>query len=337
MSTGTVAVVAFAGISPFHLSVPGLVFGEDRRSDGIPRYVLRICCAEGRRSVPTSSGYAATAEHGLEGLRGAGTVIVPTWRSPQDAAPPAMLGELRAAHKDGARIVGLCLGAFVVAEAGFLDGRRATTHWLYAAELAERYPAIQVDAERLWIDGDDVVTSAGTAAAIDCCLHLVRRDHGADVANRLARRLVIAPHRSGDQSQYVERPVPPSAAPDAIGTTLTWARQHLGHPIAVDDLAARAHLSRRGFTRHFRASTGTSPHQWLLNERLALAQSLLETTDLSIELVAEQSGVGSAATLRQHFRRKFSTTPQIYRRAFSRGCGPNGQSATPGGRPGTEM
>lgn len=244
MSTGTVAVVAFAGISPFHLSVPGLVFGVDRRSGGIPRYDVRVCCAEGRRSVPTSGGYAVTAEHGLEGLRGAGTVIIPTWRSPEDAARPAMLRELRAAHKDGARIVGLCLGAFVVAEAGFLDGRSATTHWRYAADLAERYPAIRVDPERLWIDVDDVVTSAGTVAAIDCCLHLVRREHGADVANRLARRLVIAPHRSGDQSQYVERPVSPSDAPDAIGTTVTWARQHLGRPIAVDDLATRAQLSR---------------------------------------------------------------------------------------------
>lgn len=334
MSTGTVAVVAFAGISPFHLSVPGLVFGVDRRSDGIPRYDVRVCCAEGRRSVPTSGGYAVTAEHGLEGLRGAGTVIIPTWRSPEDAARPAMLRELRAAHKDGARIVGLCLGAFVVAEAGFLDGRSATTHWRYAADLAERYPAIRVDPERLWIDVDDVVTSAGTVAAIDCCLHLVRREHGADVANRLARRLVIAPHRSGDQSQYVERPVSPSDAPDAIGTTVTWARQHLGRPIAVDDLATRAQLSRRGFTRHFRASTGTSPHQWLLNERLALAQSLLETTDLSIELVAERSGVGSPATLRQHFRGRYGTTPQRYRRAFSRACEPNGPAATRGGRPG---
>ncbi|MHB8333172.1 MAG: AraC family transcriptional regulator, partial [Candidatus Dormibacteria bacterium] len=197
MLGGSVAVIAFAGISPFHLSVPCLVFGEDRSADGIPPYDLRVCGTEGHRSVPTSGGFCVTPEYGMEGLRGMDTIIVPSWRSPQEPPPTLLLNGLRAAHQNGARIVGLCLGAFVVAGAGLLDGRQATTHWRYAAELAQQYPAVQVDSDRLWVDLDDVITSAGTAAAIDCCLHLVRRDHGSEVANRLARRLVVAPHRSG--------------------------------------------------------------------------------------------------------------------------------------------
>jgi transcriptional regulator GlxA family with amidase domain len=318
MNQGSVAVVAFEGISPFHLSVPCLVFGEDRRGDGIPPYDMRVCVAGRSRRVETSAGFSITADHGLEGLSGAATVIVPSWRSTAETPPPALLDGLRRAHDGGARIVGLCLGAFVVAAAGLLDGRRATTHWRYAGELAARFSAVQVDPDRLWVDLDDVVTSAGTAAALDCCVHLVRRDHGADVANRLARRLVIAPHRSGDQSQYIERPVTSTDAPDELGSALDWARRHLDQPIGVDELAARAHLSRRSFTRHFRAVTGTSPHQWLLHERLTVAQTLLETTNISIELVAERSGIGSAATLRQHYQRRFGTSPQSYRTAFTR-------------------
>ena len=312
------AVVAFDGISPFHLSVPSLVFGEDRSADQIPRYDLRVCCAERRRTVRTNAGYSITTDYGLEGLRNADTIIIPSWRNTDEVPPQTLLDELRAAHSNGVRIVGLCLGAFVVAASGLLDGRSATTHWRYASELAERYPAVEVESDRLWVDLDDVITSAGTVAAIDCCLHLVRRDHGADVTNRLARRLVIASHRSGDQSQYIERPVSKSDRCGAMESTLTWARGHLDDHITIDDLSTRAHQSRRSFTRHFRVATGTSFLQWLLNERLALAQSLLETTDLSIEFVAERSGLGSPATLRQHFRRRFGTSPQLYRRAFTR-------------------
>ncbi len=319
MNPGPVAVVAFEEISPFHLSVPCVVFGEDRSADGIPRYDVRVCVTGSSRRVATSGGFTVTADHGLEGLYGAGTVIVPSWRSTGETPPAPLLDGLRRAHDEGARIVGLCLGAFAVAAAGLLDGRRATTHWRYADELGRHYPAVQVEPDRLWVDLDDVVTSAGTAAALDCCVHLVRRDHGADVANRLARRLVIAPHRSGDQSQYIEHPVTTTDTPDEIGAALAWARGHLDQPITVDELAARAHVSRRSLTRRFRAATGTSPHQWLLHERLTVAQSLLETTALSIDLVAERSGLGSAATLRQHYQRRFGTSPQSYRRAFFAG------------------
>lgn len=318
MKTRSVAVIAFDGISPFHLSVPSLVFGEDRSAEEIPRYDLRVCSVEHRRTVRTSAGYSITTDHGPEGLRGADTIIVPSWRSTDEVPSQILLDELRLAHSNGVRMVGLCLGAFVLAASGLLDGRSATTHWRYASELAERYPAVEVESNRLWVDLDDIVTSAGTVAAIDCCLHLVRRDHGAYVTNRLARRLVIASHRSGDQSQYIERPVCESDKRHAMESTLTWARGHLGSSITLDDLAAKAHQSRRSFTRHFRVATGTSFLQWLLNERLALAQTLLETTDLSIEFVAERSGLGSPATLRQHFRRRFGTSPQLYRRAFTR-------------------
>lgn len=311
-------MIAFDGISPFHLSVPCVVFGEDRRADSIPSYDMRVCVAGRSRRVETSAGFSITADRGLEGLPGAGTIIVPSWRSTAETPPPALLDGLRRAHADGARIVGLCLGAFVVAAAGLLDERRATTHWRYADELADRFPTVQVEPDRLWVDLDDVVTSAGTAAALDCCVHLVRRDHGADVANRLARRLVIAPHRSGGQSQYVEHPVKAADTPDDLGRALDWARRHLDQPITIDELAARSHLSRRSFTRHFRAATGTSPHQWLLHERLTVAQALLETTRISIELVAERSGIGSAANLRQHYQRRFGTSPQSYRTAFTR-------------------
>lgn len=317
MGTHRVAVVAFDRISPFHLSVPSLVFGEDREADGIPRYDLRVCSSEPRKWIATSGGFTIGTEHNLHDLLGADTVIVPSWRSPEESPPAPLLDALRMAHRDGARTVGLCLGAFVIAAAGLLDGRRATTHWRYAPYLARQYPAVEVDSDCLWIDHDDVITSAGTAAALDCCVHLVRRDHGAEVANRLARRLVITTHRSGDQSQYFERPVQAEDSANNTVLTLEWARRDLSEIITVEGMAAQAHLSRRTFTRHFRAMTGTSPHQWLLGERLALAQSLLETTELSIELVATRSGLGSAVNLRQHFRQRFNTTPVAYRRAFS--------------------
>ncbi len=317
MSSESVAVIAFDGISPFHLSVPCVVFGEDRRADGIPCYDVRICAAGRSRRVTTTAGFSVTADYDLQPLQTAGTVIVPSWRSTEDAPPAALLEALRSAHARGARIVGLCLGTFALAATGLLDGRRATTHWRYASVLSERYPMVRVEPDRLWVDLDDVITSAGTAAALDCCLHLVRRDHGADIANRLARRLVIAPHRSGDQSQFIERPVPPTDIPDEVATTMVWARQHLDQPITLEHLAAHASMSRRTFTRHFRAATGTSPHQWLLHERLGVAQSLLETGGLSIDLVAERSGLGSAATLRQHYQRRFGTSPRAYRDTFT--------------------
>jgi transcriptional regulator GlxA family with amidase domain len=228
-----------------------------------------------------------------------------------------LLKALRDAHRRGATIVGLCLGAFVLAEAGLLDGRAATTHWQLADAFAQRYPSVKLQPEVLYVDNGDVLTSAGTAASIDCCLHLLRVRHGAEVANRAARRMVVAPHRQGGQAQYIQQPVPAAAEQDRLRPLLEWLSRHPQRAHSLDDLARRALMSRRTFTRRFREATGTTVGQWLLNHRLALAQRLLETTEQPVEVVAADAGFGSAVSLRQHFAAAFSVSPSAYRRQFS--------------------
>ncbi len=312
----TVAVVAFDGISPFHLSVPCLVFGEDRTDAGKPRFHLRVCSLEAG-PLRTNAGFTVEAAHGLEALRRAQIVVVPSWRDDGSPAPAALLKALRDAHRRGATIVGLCLGAFVVAEAGLLDCRPATTHWHLAAAFARRYPSVQLQPEVLYVDNGDVLTSAGTAASIDCCLHLLRVRYGAEVANRAARRMVVAPHRQGGQAQYIQQPVPAAAEQDRLRPLLEWLSRHPQRAHSLDDLARRALMSRRTFTRRFREATGTTVGQWLLSQRLALAQRLLETTEQPVEVVAADAGFGSAVSLRQHFAAAFSVSPSAYRRQFS--------------------
>jgi transcriptional regulator GlxA family with amidase domain len=314
----TIAVVAFDGISPFHLSVPCIVFGEDHTEAGAPRFKLVVCALE-RGPLATTAGFRIEAEHGLAALRRADIVVVPSWRDAGEPAPPALLSALRAAHRRGAVIVGLCLGAFVLAEAGLLDDRPATTHWYLVPRFAERFPRVRLQPEVLYVDDGDVLTSAGTAAGIDCCLHLLRVRHGAEAANRAARRMVVAPHRQGGQAQYIEQPVR-AAAPEADPLTplLEWLRRHLDQPHPLDALARRARMSRRTFTRRFREATGTTVGQWLQNQRLALAQRLLETTPRSIEAIATDAGFGSAVSLRQHFAAAFNTSPTAYRKQFSK-------------------
>jgi transcriptional regulator GlxA family with amidase domain len=212
--------------------------------------------------------------------------------------------------------VGLCLGAYPLAAAGLLNGRRATTHWSVADDFAQRFPRVQVDRDVLYVDEGDVVTSAGTAAGIDCCLHLVRQLHGAEIANRLARRLVVAPHRAGGQAQFIEQPIPAAASDSRLASLIDQVRGSLSEAHSVDSMAARAAMSRRTFTRHFRQWTGTTPMDWLTSERVALAQRLLETTEASIERVAELSGLGSATSLRQHFRNSFGVAPGTWRKSF---------------------
>jgi transcriptional regulator GlxA family with amidase domain len=314
----TVGVVVFDGVSPFHLGVPCGVFGEDRRDAGLPPHRVLVC-SDGARPVATSAGFVVDVPHDLDALRRAGTVIVPTWRDPSESPPEPILDAIRRAHRRGARVVGLCLGAFVLAASGVLDGRPATTHWLYVDELSRRFPSIEVHADQLYVDDGDVITSAGTAAAIDCCLHLVRRDHGAEVANGVARRMVTPPHRAGGQAQFIEHPVAnaePPGSDEALRSTMAWAAEHLDEPLGVDRLAARAHMSRRSFSRHFREVTGTTPLQWILRQRIELAQRLLETSDRPVEHVATAAGFGSAVAMRQHFHRSVGTSPQGYRRAF---------------------
>ena len=312
----TIAVVAFDGISPFHLSVPCMVFGEDRTDTGAPRFRVQVCAPE-PGPLATNAGFTLGVPHGLEAIRRAQIVVVPSWRDDGRPAPPALIRALQAAHRRGATVVGLCLGAFVLAEAGLLDGRPATTHWHLAAAFAKQYPQVVLQPEVLYVDDGDVLTSAGTAAGIDCCLHLLRVRYGADTANRAARRMVVAPHRQGGQAQYIQQPMPAAAERDRLTPLLEWLGRHLQTPHELDELARRALMSRRTFTRRFRESTGTTVGQWLQNQRLALAQRLLETTDRSVERVAADAGFGSAVLLRKHFATAFKVSPTAYRRQFS--------------------
>jgi transcriptional regulator GlxA family with amidase domain len=289
------------------------VFGESDEHG--PLFDLRVCATE-PGELRTNAGFSIGTRYGLRELSHADIVIIPAWHDDDVPVPPKLLAALRRAHKRGATIVGLCLGAFVLAEAGLLDGRRATTHWGWGERFAARFPKIRVDPGVLYVDEGDVLTSAGTAAGIDCCLHIIRRRLGAEVAAHIARRLVVPPHRQGSQAQYIEQPMPADIGNDHLSRTLTWAASHLDQPHSLDSLAGKARMSRRTFTRHFRKSTGTTVSQWLLGQRLALAQRMLETTDRPIDLVAAAAGFGSALSMRQHFHATLHTSPSTYRREF---------------------
>lgn len=313
MATVRVAILAFDSIRPFHLSVPCAVFGEPAGAEAL--FEVRVCAAE-PGELRSQAGFTIGTRHGLGELARAQIVVVPSWRDPREPAPPALLAALRRAHQRGARIVGLCLGAYVLAEAGLLDERRATTHWRWSERFAQRFQRVTVVPNVLYVDEGTVLTSAGTAAGIDCCLHLVRRQFGAEAANRIARTLVVPPHRQGGQAQYIEQPVRAGAGEDPFTRTLAWAARHLDAPHSLDALAAKALMSRRSFTRHFRQHTGSTVGRWLLGQRLALAQRLLETTAQPIERIAERAGFGTSLSLRQHFAVAFDTTPSMYRREF---------------------
>lgn len=313
MPTPRIAVVAFDRISPFHLSVPCIVFGD--RHPGIPAFELLVCAGE-PGPLSTTAGFDISVRHGLEALASADIVILPSWRNPDEAAPPALLTALRAAHQRGAQLVGLCLGAYVLAAAGLLDGRRATTHWACAADFARRYPQIQVDADVLYIADGNILTSAGTAAGIDCCLHMLRQQYGAEAANSVARRLVVPPHRQGGQAQFIEQPLPTRANDSRLAGLIDWVRANPALPHTLDSLALRALMSRRTFTRHFRQFTGTTVGDWLLGERLALSQRLLELSGHGIEQIASLAGFASPVTLRHHFRKAFGVSPSAWRDSF---------------------
>ncbi|KUJ69208.1 hypothetical protein ACZ90_12730 [Streptomyces albus subsp. albus] len=310
-----VAVLLFSGGPIFESSIPLSVFGIDRQDAGVPRYRLLVCAGE---DVPlrTTGGLELTAPYGLEALSRAGTVVVPAWRSITQPPPAAALDALRRAHEEGARIVGLCTGAFVLAAAGLLDGRPATTHWMYAPTLAKRYPSVHVDPRELFVDDGDVLTSAGTAAGIDLCLHIVRTDHGADAAGALARRLVVPPRRSGGQERYLDRSLPEEIGADPLAEVVAWALEHLHEQFDVEALAARAYMSRRTFDRRFRTLTGSAPLQWLITQRVLQAQRLLETSDYSVDEVAGRCGFRSPVALRGHFRRQLGSSPAAYRAAY---------------------
>ena len=308
-----VAIVVTPGTPLFELSVPIEVFGMNRIDLVDPWYDVRLCGLRPGR-VEIDRGFSVDVKHGLDGLETADTVIVPSAVN-MHGDPPAQLGAaIRAAHARGTRIASICSGAFVLAAAGILDDRRATTHWIYADELARRYPAVHVDASVLYRQDGRVFTSAGTAAGLDLCLELVRQDHGSAVANRLARRLVIPPHRAGGQAQYVETPLPETD--HRFSELLEWALARLDRPLTLLDLAHAGHVSTRTLARRFHAALGTSPLRWLLAERIRRAQELLETTDKPIEQVSELVGFGRSSSLREHFLRTTGVSPLAYRRTF---------------------
>jgi len=309
-----VAAVALNGVAPFELGIVCEVFGTDRRADGFPGYEFELCSLDGA-PVRTSAGFDVVPTADLAPLATADLVAVPA--HPMDRPIPEALGAaLRSAVARGAYVVSLCSGAFALAEAGLLDGRACTTHWRYADELARRFPRARVQLNSLYVEDGPVLTSAGTSAGIDACLHLVRRMHGSAVATKLARRMVVPPHRSGGQAQYVENPVPRTPEAPTLEPILTWLTANLNRPAPVEDLAARAHMAPRTFARRFRAETGTTPHEWITGQRVLAARALLEETDLGVDAVATRTGFGDAAALRHHFSRRVGATPHAYRSMF---------------------
>jgi transcriptional regulator GlxA family with amidase domain len=312
-----IAVALIDGVAPFELGVVCEAFAVDRSAQCLPTYDFSVVAVD-PGPIHTRAGFTIEAPHDLGTFDTADLIAVPA-ANPSDRtySKAPLLEALRRAVERGARVMSVCSGAFVLGAAGLLDGRRCTTHWMHAAELQEAYPKAKVDPNVLYVADGPVLTSAGTAAGLDLCLHIIREEHGAAVANAVARRMVVPPHRDGGQAQYVETPLPPPRI-DTLEPVLSWMAAHLDEDMTVDTLAARAHMSPRTFARRFRAETGTTPYHWLTGQRVLLAQRLLEETDETVDMIAERTGFGNAAVLRHHFGRWRGTTPQAYRRTFQR-------------------
>src|SRR3954447_13989711 len=310
-------VVADGLVGSFGLGVCSEVFGYDRRAMGLPRFDFGLV-SETPGLLRTDTGIPITVEHGLERLACSDIVSITAWELFDRVPSPALLDAFREAYARGATIVSHCTGAFVLAAAGLLDGLRVTTHWKYAGELAARFPAVTVDPSVLYVDNGRILTGAGTAAGVDTLLHLVRREWGAGAANALAREMVVPPHRDGGQAQFIDEPVAP-CADDLLGAVLEWAGSHLADDITVESMARRALMSPRSFARHFRATTGTTPHAWLLGRRLAAAEALLEGSDAPVEEIARLVGFGTPAGLREQFARRRGVSPRAYRQTFRAG------------------
>ncbi|MEV0093494.1 helix-turn-helix domain-containing protein [Streptomyces sp. NPDC050738] len=310
-----VAVVLLDNVQPFELGVVCEVFGIDRSDEGLPVYDFAVVSAAGP-VLTTHAGFTLTTPFGLDRLEEADLIAVPAGGDFSSRTfPPELLDALRRAVDRGALVLSVCSGVFVLGAAGLLDGRRCTMHWRHAAELAVQYPKAIVEPDVLYVQDGRIITSAGTAAGIDACLHLVREEHGPQVANAIARRMVVPPHRDGGQAQYIERPLTPTNC-DRVGEVLAWMARHLEEEMTVEELATRAHMSPRTFARRFQQETGTTPYRWLLRQRVLYAQELLEGSDQTVDAIAGRAGFGTAAGLRHHFLRTLGTTPNAYRRTF---------------------
>ncbi|MEU7745873.1 transcriptional regulator FtrA [Nonomuraea sp. NPDC049158] len=316
-SNRTVSVLAFDGMGTFELGCVVEIFGLPRPELDVPWYDL-VVCAEHDGPLRAVGGFTIQATNGLDVFAEARTVIIPGVPDVRAEVSPALIGAVRRAHERGARIVSICSGAFVLAAAGLLDGRSATTHWRYAELLQERFPLVGVDPGVLYVDNGDVLTSAGSAAGIDLLIHLIRRDHGPGIANAVARRLVVPPHREGGQAQFIEAAVAPVEDDDAVARTMEWALANLSRPITVATLARVAGMSQRSFVRHFNRRTGTSPLRWVIAQRIAASLPLLESATAPVEEVGAAVGFESPVTFRHHFSRSMRTSPSAYRKAFGR-------------------
>ena len=312
----TIAVIAQEPVAMFELGVLSEVFGIDRTDDGVPPFDFRVCSARPGEPLRTTSGLSIVAPLPLEAACGADLVAIPGG-SVDGPFDPDVLEILRHTVEHGGRVLSVCSGAFQLAAAGLLDGRDCTTHWRYAARLADEHPRACVDLDVLYVEDGPVLTSAGTAAGIDACLHLVRTELGSEVATRIARRMVVPPHRSGGQRQFVETPLPAEPC-EGLQDVMEWVAERLDEEHSIPSLARRAAMSERTFARRFAAEVGTTPHKWLTSQRVLRARHLLETTDFDVERIARESGFATAAVLRHHFQRQIGIPPVAYRRAFAK-------------------
>lgn len=310
----SVAVLAYDGLCTFEFGIAVELFGL-RRPELAAWYDFSVCALESG-PLATTSGLKMLPDEGLEGLASADRIVIPGWRDLEEAPPKALLDLLRECHEQGAQLLSFCSGAFLLAATGLLDGRRATTHWRYGERFTALFPKVTFVPDVLYIDEDRLATAAGSASAIDLSLHVIRRDYGPGVANSVARRLVVPPHRDGGQAQFIEQPL--RGEESRLSFVLDWARGRLHQDIGIHELAEEAAMSRRTFDRQFRQTTGVSPKQWLINERLALCKELLETTRFSVEEIATRVGFGTAMTLRHHFRGQVGISPSLYRQRFTR-------------------
>ncbi len=309
-----IAVVVYDHVAMFELGVLCEAWGNDRTAQGVPAFDFAICTPTPGRVSTDVPGFEVSVSAGLDRVGRADLVCIPAHQL-HEPVPDDVLVALRAAYARGVKLLSVCSGAFVLGEAGLLDGRRCTTHWRYACELASRFPSASVDCDVLYVEDGAIITSAGSAAGLDACLHLMRQAFGAGVAATVARNMVVAPHRDGGQAQFIESPVPVCSA-DTLQPLLEWMGKHLADELTVETLAARATMSRRTFARRFKAETGTTPYHWITNQRVLLAERLLEGSDETVERIATQVGFSNATAFRHHFARLRGTSPQRYRRLF---------------------